>query len=559
MAATMMRTPNGSRPQFARWGWLGRIELLCAVIVLCHLPLVWLQLQRAWQIGYYTHAPLLLLAMIGLMIQRWRTLESPAICRPGWASSMTLIVSLSLLAAAVALRSPWLGTVSLVVSLLGLLLCLGSEATRRLLPVWMLFWLLLPLPFRWDQRLTLVIQDLSSKGGSALLDLWGLNHVLAGFVLELPGRALPVEDVSGGIAPVFAAVSAAAVLAVWLQRGILHGSLLIASSVFWGIGFSVIGFALAVDLWAAGRIDVTSGVPQSLFSAGSFVVMLLVLISTDRLLLFLFDWPFGRLVEEEESLEEEFEEGEALAVDVSPVPLRSIGAFSVFGLVTLGFLAVGFWQVAAWESVGSHGRPPSRATTLPAGQANVPWGDVLTEASLPRLLGARKMVDFHTLARAHDSDLGRFSVAWRYEGERDEAVISVDFPLDVRHQPIRAFEIRGWEIESHRVLNDTEFNQPLFEFRMRDGGGRRGYVLVHQRTEGGEVIEPSHGGRQSFVDWCESLREQVLERFGKADPSPGKVQISLAITGDLPLDAQQRNEATETFRASVDRIVELLW
>ncbi|TVS17280.1 MAG: hypothetical protein EA424_12915 [Planctomycetaceae bacterium] len=559
MAATMMRTPNGSRPQLARWGWLGRTELLCAVIVLCHLPLVWLQFQRAWQIDSYLHAPFLLLAIVGLMVQRWRNLESPAVCRPGWASLMMLIVGLGLLAASVALRSPWLGTVSLVVSLLGLLLSFGSEATVRLLPVWMLLWLLLPLPFRWDQRLTLVIQDLSSRGGSALLDLWGLNHVLAGFVLELPGRALPVEDVSGGIAPLFAAVSAAAVLAVWLQRGILHGSLLIASSVFWGMGFSVIGFALAVDLLASGWIDVTSGGPQASFSAGSFAAMLLVLISTDRLLLFLFDWPFGRLIEEEESLEEEFEEEDALAVDVTPAPARAIGAFSLFWLLTLGFLAVGFWQVAAWESVRSHGRGPSRATTLSAGQANVPWGDVLTEASLPQLPGAWKMVGFHTLARAHDSDLGRFSVAWRYVGERDEAVISVDFPLDVRHQPIRAFEVRGWEIESYRVLSDSEFDQPVLEFWMRDGGGRRGYVLVHQRTEDGEVIEPSHGRRQSFIDWWESLREQVLERFGKADPSPGRVQISLSITGDLPLNAQQRTEATEAFRASVDRITELMW
>lgn len=236
----MMRTPNGSRPPLALWGWFWRAEPLCAVIVLCHVPLVWLQAQRAWQIGCYAHAPFLLLAIVGLVVHRWRNLESGAVCRPGWPSLVVLLVGLGLLATAVVLSSPWVGSVSLIVSLFGLLLGFGSEATLRLLPVWMLSWLLLPLPFRWDQRLTLVIQDLSSKGGSALLDLWGLNHVLAGFVLELPGRALPVEDFAGGVPLIFAAISTAAVLAVWLQRGLFHGSLLIASSVFWGDRKSVV-------------------------------------------------------------------------------------------------------------------------------------------------------------------------------------------------------------------------------------------------------------------------------------------------------------------------------
>ena len=555
----MMRAPNGSRPQLARWDWLGRTELLCAVIVMCPLPLVWLQFQRAWQIDCYAHAPFLLLAIVGLTVQRWRNLEAPAVCRPGWANLMVLLVGLGLLAAAVVLRSPWVGTVSFVVSLLGLLLSFGSEASLRLLPVWLLSWLLLPLPFRWDQRLTLAIQDLSSKGGSHLLDLWGLNHVLAGFVLELPGRTLPVEDIGGSIAPLFAGISAAAVLAVWLQRGILHGSLLIASAVFWGIGFSVIRFALAVEFLAAGWVDVTTGLTQSLFGVGTFVGILLALVSTDRLLLFLFDWPFGRLIEEEESLEGELEEGGASAVEVWPVALGSTGARSAFRFLTVGFLAVGLWQLAAWESLGSGGRGASHPVTLSAGQPNVPWGDVLTEADLTGLPGSWQMVDCHTVVRAQDSDLGRFSVVWRYVGEREEAVISVDFPLDARQRPIRAYEVRGWEIESRRILSDSEWDQPVLELRMRDGGGRRGFVLVHQRTEDGRVLDPSYREHPSMMDWLAGLREQILERFGKAASTPDKVQISLSVTGDLPLNAEQRAEATEAFRASVDHITKLLW
>ncbi len=560
MAATMMRTSRGSGPHLARWNWLRRTELACALIVLCHLPLVWLQFQRAWQIDCYAHAPFLLLAIAGLVVQRWRNLETSTVCRPGWASAMVLMMALGLLAAAVALRSPWLGTVSLVVSLLGLLLSFGSETTWRLLPLWMLLWLLLPLPFRWDQRLTLVIQDLSSKGGSALLDLWGLNHVLAGFVLELPGRVLPVEDIGGGIALTFAAVSAAAVLAVWLQRGIIHSSLLIASSVFWGIGFGVLGFALTVYSSASGWIDVASDAMRPLFHGGTFVVVFFMLLSTDRLLLFLFDWPFARLIEEEDEDEfEAFSANEELAVDESSAPMGSRGALRVFCLATLGFLSVGFWQVSAWESLGSGGRGTAQPVTVSPDQPNVPWCDVLTEVSLRGMPESWQLVDCKALVRTQDSDLARYSVVWRFVGNRDEAVISVDYPLDARHQPLHAYAIRGWEIESSRIVGDRESKWPLLELRMRDGGGRRGFVLVHQRTEDGQVIEPSQRERPSFVQRLESLHEEILARFGKADPAPSKVQISLSVTGDLPLNSQQRAEATKAFRASVDQISELLW
>jgi hypothetical protein len=231
MATTMTEQPCVSRLKFQPWERLRWCVMGYAVILVCHLPMVWLQFQRAWQSDSYRYSPFLLLAIVGLSIHGWWHLPERPVFSPTWSSVATLLVGLCLLTGAVAFRSPWLGTVSAFVSLLGVLLSFGSTVALRLLPVWLLLWLLLPLPFRLDQRLALAVQDLTSKGGSQLLDLWGLDHVLAGFVLELPGRQLPVEELGGGIASLFIAISTAAVLAVWLRRGIVHGCLLVASSV----------------------------------------------------------------------------------------------------------------------------------------------------------------------------------------------------------------------------------------------------------------------------------------------------------------------------------------
>jgi exosortase len=545
--------------------WFRRVELCFAAILVCHLPMVWVQFQRAWQIEYYRFYPLVLLAIVGLFIHRWRDLPGTAVCCPGWASLATLLVGWGLLVSAVVLRSPWLGTVSFLVSLLAVLLSFGNVVARRLLPVWLLLWLLLPLPFRWDQRLVLFFQDFTSEGGSRLLDLWGVNHILAGFVLELPGRQLPVEKLCGSMASLFAAVSIAALLAVWFQRSIIHGVLLIASGAVWGLAINMIGVALMVTLLANGRIDVTSGANSWWFGAALFAGVLLMLLSFDGLLQFFFESPLVEAAMDDD--------GELVAVPVNELDEPPVSdsdalgeprysAVSVTGLrlLTVGFLATIGWQWLSWDAYRIQGAGGVLPGVITRGMDRVPWADVVTANNLPPLPGNWRLADFGSVERPRDSDLGHFSLTWRYAGDRDEALVSLDYPFDGWHEPSRLYEMRGWEIESRRVLVDDEPGEPVLEVRMRDAGGRRAYLLVRQFTECGEPISPPVDIGWSLAAWYQSLGERVSKRFGGSErPVPATLQVSLLITGDLPLETAQQAEARQAFRATVDRVVELLW
>jgi exosortase len=553
MATTMTEKPDVSRLQFQPWEWLRWSGMCYAVILVCHLPMVWLQFQRAWQIDSYRYYPFLLLAIVGLSIHRWWSLPERPVYRPTWSSVATLLVGLCLLAGAVAVRSPWLGTVSAFVSLMGVLLSFGVAVALRLLPVWLLLWLLLPLPFRLDQRLALAIQDLTSKGGSQLLDLWGLDHVLAGFVLELPGRQLPVEELGGGIASLFIAISTAAVLAVWLRRGILHGCLLVASSVLWGIGTNMVGVALTVMFLADGRMGAMTEASHWWFGTGLFVALLILLFSTDGLLLFLFESPFM------EPIDDDIEEPQTTSSGVSNVSSGAAGPRLGVCLLAAGSLAACAWQVIAWESYGMQSGVSAQPVAASGSTAGVSWSDVLTAESLPPLQGDWRSTDFATVVRPMDSDLGRFALAWRYARERDEAVLSVEFPFESWQEPARVYDVRGWEIESRQVLTEEEGAEPLLEVRMRDGGGRRGYLLVRQFTEWGEAIPPPADSGWSLAAWFQSLGEQILKRFGNSEPMPVMVKISLLITGDLPLDQERQAEVRRAFRLSVEDIIGLLW
>ena len=74
-----------------------------------------------------------------------------------------------------------------------------------------MLWLLVPLPFRWDVRLVFALQDWSSRAASLMLDFWGVDHLLAGHILELPHQQFLVEEACSGIQSLFSLLAFAAI------------------------------------------------------------------------------------------------------------------------------------------------------------------------------------------------------------------------------------------------------------------------------------------------------------------------------------------------------------
>ncbi len=545
-------------------GWFRRDATLYVVIGLCHLPLVVLQLHRMWQIECYRYFPFLLAAVGLLLWRQWHQLPMRPTCQPTRSSLATLLAGLGLLLAAVLMGSPWLGTVAAIVGALAVLLSFGRYAAARLTPAWSLLWLMLPLPFRWDQRLFLWLQGWTCEGGSRVLDAWRYHHVLAGYVLDVPGRQFLVEELGGGVQCLFALIAAAAVMAVWQDRGIIHGVLLVCCGAFWAVALNMVGAALAVVLLVARGVDVTDGGAGYLFDAGFFLAALLILMSSDRLLLFLGESPGVKAVEDDEgnliSMPAQVAgKSEAPPVPESATPLRPLAGRWGLRVLAAAFLVVATLQAASWGVVAQRTSTATAAAGNSDGSGRVPLTNVLTAGSLPRALSGWKAVSFQAETRAPESDLGHYSLIWRYADGRDEAAVSLDFPFALRRDPARGFELRGWEIETRTVLAAEASSGPVLEVRMRDASGRRGYLLVSQRTESGSSLTPPATARWSLSAWCKSAGGRVLERFGELESEPATFQIQLLVTGDLPLDEARQSQAREAFRLAAEKISERVW
>ena len=67
------------------------------------------------------------------------------------------------------------------------------------LPAWLLLLLVVPPPLKIDYRLITWLQSFTSDSSSLVLEALGVNHMMQGNLLELPGRLLMVEQACSGI------------------------------------------------------------------------------------------------------------------------------------------------------------------------------------------------------------------------------------------------------------------------------------------------------------------------------------------------------------------------
>ena len=545
-----------------------RLPLVAYVLILVsHLPMLVLQLRKMWLTEHYRYFPFLLAAFAFLAWHRWQQISGAKVCRPTRASLAVLFVSFVLLATSQLLWSPWLGTVAAILGVLAVILSFGRSVASSVAPVWLLLWLLLPLPFRWDERFILWLQGISSQGGSFLLDYFGCNHVLAGYIIEIPGRYFLVEEACSGVQSLFTLLATAAILAVWLRRPVIHGLLLIASAAFWAIAVNVIRVTLVVSLFVQGGIDVGAGWQHAAFGAGLFVVELLMLLTTDRLLLFLIE-PIGlhAAPAEEDAPPGESDETVRACVEREsdlPIHVRHGARLVILGFIATAFVAVGVIQAATLVY-----HRPSHAERLPvarAGRGNdrVPLADVLLEGALPQTLGTWERAEFRALARSRNSDLGRYSISWHYTGAKEDAIVSVDFPFVGWHYLTGCYQSRGWEIESRTVIEHDQPQELLdaafVELSMRDATARRGYMLVSQFTGAGDRQIPPATPGLSLSAWYVAARNRVLNRFVDLGAEPTTIQIQMLVTSDLPLNDEQRQQARQAFEEAIRQIAKQLW
>ena len=286
-----MATIETSPQEITRTGSMGAppwgLLAAGACVLLAHLPLVAVHAQQLWIRPHYQFFPLVLL---GAAVLAWSRRGQVGSLTPGSAvrTSLVLAAAWILLAAAELLYSSWLAAVACLVVVAALLYgIVGGRLLRLLLPAWALLWLAIPPPFGLDSLLVRSLQTLTTRWSSGVLDLLRVYHVMEGNVVEVGGRRLLVEEACAGINSLFSVLACTLFFVLLVRRPPLRAFLLTLAAVAWVL-LANVGRVVTVAYFSArGGVNLADGWRHDALGLLLFALALVMIWSTDRLLLFL--------------------------------------------------------------------------------------------------------------------------------------------------------------------------------------------------------------------------------------------------------------------------------
>ncbi len=532
-----------------------------AVVLGSHLPFFLLHLYNLWRYRpHYEFFPLVLVVAAWLMYRRWPRgpVRHTRVTRI--AGMLLLVVGCGFLAAAVLMYSPWLAAVATLLSLGGTLLrAKGTSAWHELTGAWLLLWLLVPPPLRWDDDLIRLLQGFTAWSSSGLLELLQVNHLLSGHIFRLPNRELFVAEACSGVHSQLVLIAIGIVIAIAWRRGPLHSMLLVATSVFCAAIVNTARVTLIVLAAARWDVDLSTGWQHEVLGYSLVGVGLLLLLSADQFLCGLLapvlDFWNAELDPDFDPEEDKLPEPRALLPRI------------------WNRLAAGYWPAAPRATaVQAASRPPQRATRGQQITVTAPFAclavlqivvliavrvpevkpqEVATgfqEDWLPERVGQWRREEFIVEERESTSDWGEYSRIWRFQSPDRKVRVSVDYPFVGWHALERCYSSVGWR-ETSRAVRADEETGPYMAVELSQPGGQHGYLLYSLLDGDARPVSPRASHWPGLRGKLARSPLAALFGFGP-DASSGDwttLQVQQFIIGNDPLDASQRTSAEQMY------------
>ncbi|MGE3820382.1 MAG: exosortase U [Isosphaeraceae bacterium] len=459
------------------------------LVIASFLPLLALHARMLWARPHYQFFPLVFPGAIALAWQRCRGL-GPLQPAKGKVAGLLAFVGWCLLAFGVLFLSPLAAAVGALVTLLGGIYGLGGRPlVRQALPAWAFLWLTIPLPRRYDLMLVTGLQDLVSRWSSQFLDILGVFHVMEGNVVEVTGRRLLVDQACSGIYSLLTLMLGALFYTLWVRASVPRSLCLLASAVFWVIAGNVARIVSMVVLATRYDIDATVGKKHEALGMAIFVLMLVMVASTDRFYTFVSSivkriWStITRPASRPKSVGEEASKVWAAAVaaanaSTDPAERHTVLADprrSWVGRFSTG-LAFGALLIPQYAMPGVDWREALLVNDFyDKGFAK------LDEQTLPNQIGGLQRVGFEVLHRKMDDSWGENSRVWSFRGGGANAAASVDHQFVDWHELTVCYQSNGWTMEERTVGapagSEIADGESVVIARFSNPAGYNGYLI----------------------------------------------------------------------------------
>jgi exosortase len=533
------------------------VLVMAALVALAAGPLAWTYLQRLWDWPHYQFYPVLFAVVAFIVWQRWpgsspgsssdpKVLSASSEATP---RSFALIwIGLATEAAALWINSPWLGYLALVLIVGGVLRWATGGAWRSLLPAWLLLFLALRPPLRLDETLIGWLQRKTAAESSLLLDLFQVDHVREGVLIEIPGRTLFVEEACSGVQSLFSLVTMATVVAVWNRRPLIWSLLLIVAAVVGAGGANIIRTVSIVVGLERFQTDLLAEPGHTTVGLAVFVLSLAWLASWDQLLGFLLA-PIEPASSRGTSSNLWIRLWDRWLVPWS-VPAASLAVnFSASPrdrkVWIAGTLAVCLGVGGVWlTATRSEGATNPDSAADDAGNLAIDRLKALDEQALPETMVGWKRVRYERVERQIRSMFGDVSHTWTCEGPNGRVVLSVDFPFRGWHDLRECYEATGWQVKSTEAFGSNDESRERVRVELGKSSTLESAYLVFGACNDSLDFVPAQIRKPSTND--------LLGRLTFAVDEAGSSAVTIQFQAFAVANAEWDDEG----RASVERLFE---
>jgi exosortase len=508
-----------------------------------------------WARPHYQFFPFVILAFVGILATRYRSATPRANAgsspRTSRVTLFFVVTSWFTLLVAIVLYSPVLAALSAV------LLCgavCSLVARFRHVPylwgIWMLTWLVIPIPLGRDRQLISILQLASSWLSSAALDALGILHLMEGNTLLLPDKQLFVDEACSGIVSILSIAATAAIYGVWRNRTPLQVVALSVMGVGWATLLNVVRITTIAYVYDRYGYDLSTGTPHEVLGIALFAMTFTALAATEQFII-------------------------ATCSPIETAWVETTGRHLHFGK----------WLVKAWDSLVTIGAPTQNASkltplylhseshspqrtrldfsgitavvimvtclailqlsTMPDGENQasrvtktqaVERAIALKGNALPETLAGFKLREHQFETRESKHFFGEYSSIFHYiDSEGSPLVISFDFVFPGGwHDLAVCYKSIGWKSDDSAVLGVEDDVNPwkFVEYHYRKLSGEFAVVIFSEFSEAGERLDPPGG--TILADLMQALsRRQRPQDFGNC------FQVQVLLTGDTALTSEQ--------------------
>ena len=252
---------NGARlTGTLRLDWLGwlQISVLAVLVAMLYHRIVISWIEQLWTDPYYSHCFFVPL-FSGWVIWRMRDELRVLPLKFNWWGMLISLTAVGILTLGVFGAEESLSRVSLLLLLAGVVIqfC-GWRYFRTGLFPWAVLFLMVPLPRILFAEITLPLQFLSSRLGSGLLDLAGIQNLREGNLIHLHSLTLDVAEACSGLRSLMSLVTVAVVYGYvfsskrWLRLVLVIGAIPVAIVAN---GFRIMGSGLVGEYWGPDKSE----------------------------------------------------------------------------------------------------------------------------------------------------------------------------------------------------------------------------------------------------------------------------------------------------------------